>query len=55
VSSLPQGEHRISYRLRAEIPGDFHVMPAQGFAMYLPEVRAISDELRLSITEPGVR
>jgi len=54
-SRLAQGEHKLTYRLRAEIPGDYHVMPAQGQAMYLPEVRAISDELRLSITEPGVR
>jgi uncharacterized protein YfaS (alpha-2-macroglobulin family) len=54
-SRLPEGEHQLTYRLRAEIPGDYHVMPAQGQAMYLPEVRAISDEMRLSITEPGVR
>jgi len=55
VSMMRQGTHKLSYRLRAEIPGDFHVMPARGHAMYLPDVRAISDELRLSITEPGVR
>jgi hypothetical protein len=54
-SSLKQGRHVLSYRLRAEIPGDYHVMPAQGHAMYLPDVRAISGEMRLSITEPGVR
>ncbi len=52
---LPQGEHRMSYRVRAEIPGLFHVMPATGHAMYLPEVRGISDSMTLSITEPGVR
>ncbi|MCU0726234.1 MAG: hypothetical protein MUE73_10650, partial [Planctomycetes bacterium] len=54
-SRLPQGEHRLSYRLRAEIPGVFNVMPAAGHAMYLPDVRAISDGMRLSISEPGVR
>ena len=54
-SSLKQGKHEISYRLRAEIPGDYHVMPAQGHAMYLPDVRATSDEWRVSVTEPGVR
>ena len=55
ASRLPQGEHRVRYRVRAEIPGTFHVMPTTGFAMYLPEVRAISDEMILTVTEPGVR
>jgi len=54
-SSLRQGRHELSYRLRAEIPGDYHVMPARGHAMYLPDVRATSDEWRVSISEPGVR
>jgi uncharacterized protein YfaS (alpha-2-macroglobulin family) len=52
---LRQGEHKLTYRLKAEIPGDFHIMPARGQAMYLPEVRAISNELRISITEAGTR
>jgi len=54
-SSLPQGKHELRYRVRAEIPGNFHVMPAQGFAMYLPDVRATSAEGRISVTEPGIR
>ncbi|MHC4470982.1 MAG: alpha-2-macroglobulin family protein, partial [Planctomycetota bacterium] len=54
-SRLNQGKHELSYRLRAEIPGTFHVMPTRGFAMYLPDVRAISSELILTIGEPGVR
>ena len=54
-SSLKQGEHKIAYRVKAEIPGDYNLMPARGAAMYLPDVRAISDSMKLSITEPGVR
>ena len=54
-SRLPQGKHEIAYRLRAEIPGRFHIMPTQGHAMYLPDVRAISGEMIFGITEPGVR
>ncbi len=48
---LPAGEHTITHRLRAEIPGDFHVMPTLGYPMYLPEIRGTSAEYRLSIFE----
>jgi uncharacterized protein YfaS (alpha-2-macroglobulin family) len=48
---LEQGQHVLRYRLRAETPGHFHALPASGFAMYAPEVRAISDEMRLRIEE----
>jgi uncharacterized protein YfaS (alpha-2-macroglobulin family)/tetratricopeptide (TPR) repeat protein len=46
---LPQGTHKLTYRLRAETPGDFHVLPNRGQGMYQPDLRALSDELRLSI------
>lgn len=55
VSTLPQGEHRVHYRVRAEIPGTFHTMPTEGFAMYLPDVRTISDEAILTVTDPASR
>lgn len=48
---LEQGRHVLRYKLRAETPGSFHAMPTTGFAMYAPEVRAISDEMRLLIKE----
>ncbi|MCZ7646533.1 MAG: MG2 domain-containing protein [Planctomycetota bacterium] len=48
---LPKGEHRIAYKLRAEIPGVFHALPAHAQAMYAPEIRAISDEMRLGIKD----
>lgn len=47
--SLTKGKHTLTYILRAEIPGDYHVMPAQSWQMYLPEVRGSSTEDRLKI------
>jgi uncharacterized protein YfaS (alpha-2-macroglobulin family) len=53
---LGQGQHRITYRLRAEAPGRFHVLPARGFAMYAPEIRGSAAEMRLGIEEaPQIR
>ncbi len=46
---LQQGKLRIDYRLRAEIPGEFHAMPTRGFAMYAPELRATSSEMRIAV------
>ena len=51
MRSLPQGKHSITYKLRAEIPGKFSALPATADAMYAPELRANSDEMKLEITE----
>lgn len=51
MTHLSRGKLKLDYRLRAQIPGSFHVMPTHGFAMYAPEIQATSDELRLSIEE----
>jgi uncharacterized protein YfaS (alpha-2-macroglobulin family) len=51
IGLLEQGRHVLRYKLRAETPGRFHVLPAKGFAMYAPEVKSISDEMRLKIKE----
>jgi uncharacterized protein YfaS (alpha-2-macroglobulin family) len=51
LSELTQGTLKLSYRLRAEIPGSFSAMPTNGFAMYAPEIRANSDELKMRIVE----
>ena len=51
VSWLAEGKHKISYRLRAEIPGKFHALPTNAYAMYAPKVRAISDEKIFSIKD----
>jgi hypothetical protein len=49
LDRLPQGTRVLRYRIRAEIPGEFHALPTNGYAMYAPEVRAISDEMRLVV------
>jgi alpha-2-macroglobulin len=49
--TLGRGKHSVSYRLRAEIPGRFHTLPARAQAMYAPELRANSDEIRLGVED----
>jgi uncharacterized protein YfaS (alpha-2-macroglobulin family) len=51
VDRLPQGRRVLRYRVRAEVPGTFHALPTNGYAMYAPEVRAISDEMRVSVKD----
>lgn len=49
IRKLPQGRHSLSYKLRAEIPGKFSALPATADAMYAPELRANSDEMKIEI------
>ncbi len=49
ASRLPQGVWEIRYTLRAEVPGSFHALPLMGQAMYVPEIRANSDEVRIDV------
>ena len=51
VDRLPQGTRVLRYRMRVEIPGSFHALPTNGYAMYAPEVRAISDEQRMRVND----
>ena len=51
VQNLPRGRHNLSYRLRAEIPGKFSVLPTRTDAMYAPEHKANSDEKKINIGE----
>ncbi|MFO0727566.1 MAG: MG2 domain-containing protein [Myxococcota bacterium] len=51
LSTLNQGKLKLEYRLRAQIPGQFHAMPTRGFAMYAPEIRGNGAEARLSIKD----
>ena len=51
VDKLDQGKHQITYELRAEVPGTFHGMPNQTHAMYVPEIRANSAEMILTIDD----
>ena len=49
ASQLPQGVWEIRYTLRAEVPGFFHALPLMGQAMYVPEIRANSEEVRVGV------
>jgi uncharacterized protein YfaS (alpha-2-macroglobulin family) len=51
VRWLGRGKHSVSYRLRAEIPGLFSALPAKASAMYAPELKANSDEIKMKITD----
>ncbi len=51
VRALPQGKHSVSYRLRAEIPGKFSALPTRASAMYAPELKGNSDEIKLQIVD----
>ncbi len=49
--TLARGNHSVSYRLRAEIPGKFSALPTKASAMYAPELKANSDEMKLRIQD----
>ncbi|MDR0337242.1 MAG: alpha-2-macroglobulin, partial [Planctomycetaceae bacterium] len=49
VYRLARGKHSVTYRLRAEQPGEFSVLPAKIEAMYAPELKGNSDENKIQI------
>ncbi len=51
VNRLQQGVWELRYTLRAEVPGSFHALPLLGQAMYVPDIRANGDEVRLTVVE----
>lgn len=51
LRTLARGKHSVSYRVRAETPGRFSALPTRAYAMYAPELKANSDEMKLGITE----
>jgi uncharacterized protein YfaS (alpha-2-macroglobulin family) len=51
VRRLARGKHSVSYRLRAEIPGKFSALPTRAYAMYAPELKGNSDEIKLVIED----
>ena len=52
IRALPRGTHTLRYQLRAETPGTYKALPAEASAMYAPELRGNSDDIKLLITEP---
>jgi hypothetical protein len=51
IDKLPEGVWEIRYDFRAEVPGRFHALPVLGQAMYVPEIRANSAELRINVED----
>lgn len=51
IDKLPQGVWEIRYDFRAEAPGQFHALPVLGQAMYVPEIRANSAEVRINVED----
>ena len=51
VRQLARGSHSLKYRLRAEIPGSFSALPTQAEAMYAPELKANSDEMKIQVKD----
>ena len=49
--ALPRGRHSVSCRMRAEIPGQFSALPTRVYAMYAPELKGNSDEIKLKIVD----
>ena len=48
---VARGKHSVAYRMRAEIPGKFSALPTRAWAMYAPEIKANSDEIKLRIKD----
>jgi uncharacterized protein YfaS (alpha-2-macroglobulin family) len=46
---LGRGQQVLRYRLRAETPGTFRILPASGFAMYAPQIQGASAGGRLVV------
>jgi alpha-2-macroglobulin len=51
IDRLPEGVWEIRYSMRAEVPGKFHALPVSGHAMYVPEIRGNSAEIRLEVSD----
>jgi len=49
INRLARGRHSVAYRMRAEIPGRFSALPTRGYAMYAPELKTNSDEIKLIV------
>ena len=51
MTYLRPGKNEVSYTLRAEVPGSYHVMPATAWNMYDDSIRGHSDEERVDISD----
>jgi uncharacterized protein YfaS (alpha-2-macroglobulin family) len=51
LQQIPVGVTKLSYELRAEVPGKFSALPARAEAMYAPEIQSTSDEMRFEVRD----
>ncbi len=51
VRNLARGKHSVSYRMRQKHPAASARLPTKASAMYAPELRGNSDELKLNIAD----
>ena len=51
ASLLKKGANVYHYRLRIELPGSYHVLPATAQAQYIPDISGRSAERRLEFTD----
>ncbi|MBK7860111.1 MAG: hypothetical protein IPJ65_16155 [Archangiaceae bacterium] len=51
LTAVPVGVTKLSYELRAEVPGRFSALPARAEAMYAPELQSTSDEMRFEVRD----
>jgi hypothetical protein len=51
ATRISAGEHEFAYLFRAQIPGEYHVMPTIATLMYYPEYQGNGDEARMRIVE----
>ncbi|HEX7897430.1 MAG TPA: MG2 domain-containing protein [Planctomycetota bacterium] len=51
MTTLHRGTHSVQYVMRAEAPGDVHILPAGVFNMYHPQIGGNSSEFRLKVKD----
>ncbi len=51
AQTLARGKHSVAYRMRAEIPGRFSALPTRAAAMYAPELKGNSDEMKIGVKD----
>lgn len=49
ATTIPSGQWTVEYRMRVEIPGEFHSLPATAYGMYAPQFNGNSREKRVSV------
>src|SRR5262249_43400019 len=51
VRALAHGKHSVSSGLRGGVPGRFSALPTRAYAMYAPELKGNSDEIKLVVED----